>query len=478
MRKGKNTIIINAENFIKGMSISKFLKTGGFSPETGAVNLLGEKGVLHPMGAFTDASTNLTDQIIASCEDPSYLGSNRLFLDDSGSFYTFDGTTLTKQATTSADLFTKGTTDFIPFGAFYYATTKAGLGGDIVRWNKSATLVENWWTSASYLNQPILSTLTAYRPLLVWEKHLWVGDKNKLHRIADDLTVSNGQLTLTATETITALGIDKITGRMLVATNVGANYSAIKEGSTSILIYDGASPLPLKVVPIKGIVLSFKNLGNTTFVFFKDKVGIWTGEGVKFVRKLGVNFDGTQLPYKHNVAAIDNTLYVIEKTKVLAIGEIMPGTITTYYAIENTINSAYFTSIAPIGNQKLAVSFATAKLYTYNTTDVSAYGLPSNNFYSNWYSFEKDIYVRTIKVQYSSNLSLATNYGIPFLNYAKNQSKQFPNVVGKTTGKWEHEINGIDIKTDELQFEYNFYPNSSANVGGIKRIIITYDPAE
>ena len=149
MRKGKNTIIINAENFIKGMSISKFLKTGGFSPETGAVNLLGEKGVLHPMGAFTDASTNLTDQIIASCEDPSYLGSNRLFLDDSGSFYTFDGTTLTKQATTSADPFTKGTTDFIPFGAFYYATTKSGAGGDIVKWNKSAGLVENWLTSAS-----------------------------------------------------------------------------------------------------------------------------------------------------------------------------------------------------------------------------------------------------------------------------------------------------------------------------------------
>ena len=162
-------------------------------------------------------------------------------------------------------------------GNGYYITTSAGANGDVMRWNGTSTLDETWWTST--LGQSALSSTTAWRPLLVYERNLFIGDAYQLHRIDPALTVSNGIVQFEANERISALGVDQGSGRMLVATSAGSNYSATLDKPTKIYIYDGFSNKPSRVVPVSGLVTAFKSVGNTTYVFYGNKLGrIVTGK--------------------------------------------------------------------------------------------------------------------------------------------------------------------------------------------------------
>ncbi|GAH12414.1 unnamed protein product, partial [marine sediment metagenome] len=148
-----------------------------------------------------------------------------------------------------------------------------------------------------------------------------------------------GILTLGAvSEMISALGIDQGTGKMLVATNA-TNYSGSKYHTSKVYIYDGFSNKALRVVPVEGLITSFKSVGNTTFVFYGNKLGYWTGSGIEYIRTL--NFDksnGSTLIYPHRACGIDNTLYYVDdigglgpsdtaaiNKQIMAYGEIING---------------------------------------------------------------------------------------------------------------------------------------------------------
>lgn len=478
---GKNVINLDYNDFIRGMSTSDNVPDGGFSNLTDNVNLTYNPGVIYQPAASTDKSTNLTDNIIAACDDPSYLGNDKMFLDDTGAFYIWNGTSLTKKVTASSDKFTQGTTDFTAWyntanGTMYYATTKAGASGDIVRWDGNTTLVETFWSGASYLNQAALSASTAYRPLLVYEANLYIGDANKLHRVDTGLTVSNGIVTFGANEVITALSIDKGSGYMLIATTFGSDYSATKNGSSRLYLYDGYSNKPAKMIPINGVVTAFKNLDDATYIFYGNKLGVFTGNGIKFLRTLGFSLgDSDKLVYPHRTTSIENTLYWAENNKVIAYGEVRGGAGKVFYpAFKNQSTSNAYKTITHIGAGKLGLAYASSQFFTFDTTSVSTPNTAS--IYFNRVNFQRPVYLREMYVEFQDSISNNIDMGSLFI-IGDNQSTytiDLLNNTGSTVYSIRKKIPFNGEKFNSVQPRLNL---DTVNKG-IKRIVISYDVAE
>ena len=92
---GSKNFEIGPNEFLAGATSSASTSDGGFSNETRQVNITAKPGVLYAPGNYTNRSTNLADEIIASCEDNDFVGKNRMFLDASSNLYSYNGTTLT-----------------------------------------------------------------------------------------------------------------------------------------------------------------------------------------------------------------------------------------------------------------------------------------------------------------------------------------------------------------------------------------------
>lgn len=496
---GRGQIEIGARSdglndFLLGLTTGAETNDGGFSPDTTGANLIVKPGILMPPGPITDRSTNLSDEIIASAEDPAYLGDDRVFLDDSGNFYTYDSNTLTKEVTASSDKFTLGTTDFVAWndtsgGLNFYATTSAGANGDIVKWNKSSTLVETWWTGAGTLNQAALSGLTPWRPLLVFEKNLYVGDKNKIHRILPDLTVSNGLVTLDPNESISALGIDNNTGYMLVAVTTGADYSALRNGRSKIYIYDGFSSKAIKAAETNGVITAIISVGSQTYVFYGNKMGIFTGSGIRFLRTLRFSI-GTSgdLIYKHKVCVIDDTLYIAENaaltgsaTTVLAYGPLWSGGPNVFYPVMSPdTSSEKFTMLCSVGENQLGFSYSSAQFYTHNITSVASVIAGGQAFRSKWYRFPRPVHLKEIRVDFETPIAAGsdnmgtvqieddTNTTTSIKTIAQDTALTLPYVVTPVIGK----------KVNAFRLKWTNSPATLSKIYGVRKFTVYYDGAE
>lgn len=493
---GKNVLTYNYNDLARGLSTSDDLPDGGFSPFTHGANLTKGPGLLYPPMQPVDASTNLgtLHEIIASCEDPSTNLYNRVFLASDratnlGTFYTLSGSNvLTARVSTTARTFYKGTSDFLPWydtanGLNYYATTaNDGTGaGNIVKWNGATTKDETWWSVT--LGQGTLPD-TPWRPMLVYEKELFLGNGNKLHRISTGLVVSNAILELAVGDKITALGIDKGTGYMLIATTTGNNASATRNTTSKILLYDGYSNKVTRLAPIEGVVTAFKTLDDATYVFYNNKIGVFTGSGVRFLRKMSFNIGNSiDLINPHMVTAIDNTMYISEGLKVLAYGELRGNSPKVFhYVWKNTLNG--FTqnySISNVGEGKIALAFmntalTATKLYTLdlvNTTNTTGGG-----FYFNWKDMERPIFLREVFVDFFETVPNGTTIGSIVIpnEFGEDNTITITNNTGATKKSFKFVVNS-SIKYRAIRPILGWDSSETATYG-IKKIVLTYDVAE
>ena len=488
---GSKNFSIGANEFLSGVTSGANTNDGGLSNETRAINITSVPGTIYAPANEVDESTNLADEIIASCEDifgglPSY---RRMMLDDTGNFYFFSGTTLTKKATASADLFTQGTTDFVGWystsGTRYYATTKSGANGDIVEWDRNVELDEDWWTTLDGGQSDLLAT-TPWRPMLVYESNLYVGDGNLLHRIAPDLTVSNSILSLAYGENISALGIDQSTGKMLIATNKGLNSSGTENQIVRIYIYDGYSNKPMRVIPSSGLVTAFKSVGNTTFVFYGNKLGYWTGSGIEYLRTLNFSKgDSDYLVYPHRTTSIDNTLYWVDTAisgtykahcMVMAYGETVNNVNAFYpvlYPAAAAVGSKDITCLAATSSTKLGFSYETSKFYTFDTTSVATNGW--GVFYTKRYNFPTEVTFNGVIVEFDKVMPINGSSAAVQIIDSKNNTTTLPSMTpGTRTDMYEFTSNYPTIETRSIQLRVTM----SDKVNGIRRITVFYTPKE
>lgn len=411
MALGKKLFIWDAKDMIRGMSTSDDLADGGFSSTTDAVQLTNTPGVMYSPASPTDKSTGLTGEIIASCEDPA-ASAARLYVstdsDQDGRFYSIDSTgTLTARGSEdTGGNYISGSCDMIPYKGEVYVTNSVY----IVRWVQPATFTTNF--------MPFNDT-SAPHPAIVFEDNAYYADGNELHRQTAAGSAPNPAaaiLTLPSSYVITALGIDPGTGRMLIATVDQYNISDTQATQARVHYYDGFSNKVLKTVPVDSMVTAFPFTEGQLYAAMGTTLGYWNGAGVTFLRKFSVNADNAQLLYKHRFTGIKETLYFVERTKIIAHGPIQQGGSKVFYpAFKNQVNSNVFSNIAFIGSgatntgQFLSMAFATAKFYTWDSTSVATSN--SQDFYSNDYEFDDEVWIRRIRIIYKNKVSNGTDPG-------------------------------------------------------------------
>lgn len=405
MALGKKLFQWNYTDIVKGMSSSDGISDGGFSPNTDAVNIITQSGLIYQPSVPTDASTNLAGQMIASCEDPSGNYA-RLYVaavtsSQDGNFYSLStGNVLTARGSsdTSHD-YIQGKTDMIAYAGEAYITNASTL----VRWSSigSSNTFDTGFAS--------FSSALAPHPALVYNNFAYYGDGNLLLR-QDGAGVSPVTiLTLAPGVVIVALGIDPGSGLILISLIGQINLSDTINSGASVAFYDGFSAEVSRYVQVDGMITAFPSTEGAMYAAYGQNLGLWNGSGITFLRKMNVDFDNTQLMYKHHFTSIDSTLYVIEKYKVIAYGPVrQKGPNVFYSALANTPSGTptNLTNIANIGQNQVSISYFTSKFAIWATQDI-VNNPGTMTLYTNSYDFDDEVWIRRIRVIFAT--SVGTN---------------------------------------------------------------------
>lgn len=392
---GKYQIQLGADQFISGMSSSDFATDGALGTSSAGLNPFVTPGVIRALATSTDLSSNVIGNIIASSEDSQSISAyNRTFIDASGNYYTYNGSSVTKTntATTNAAFYITAKTDMVSFAGNTYVTTG---NGDIDRWLTSGpTLTNSWWVGTK--SQASMNSLVPH-PMVAYQGNLYIADANKLNTIASDSsTIALGVLTLNSNEIIYALGIDPGTGLMMISVQTTVNISDTLTSKFFVYLYDGISAKATRKIIVDDLVTAFFNMEGTVYVGMGLTIGEWNGSGVTFLRKLqNTTANFADMPYKHHFTGVRNILHVIDGQSVLSYGASVPGKKGFYYTATNPSGSGHLSAIFGLGSGVIAIAYATNKLASFDFTSTAA---GSATLYFNNIYFPRPIMVRRMRM--------------------------------------------------------------------------------
>lgn len=492
---GTKTFEINSSDFIRGISSSNEIEDGGLSPETEGINLTKTPGLLYFQAATSDNTGSLENDLIASCEDgtPGTGGVNQILVDDgaggaNAKYWSWNGSSLSNLATDASTPnggYSKGTTQMISFGI---TSSRANIFTTNGQYITRLQLATNTLTTnfKQFTYNASTTALVAPHPCIVYENNAYYGDGNILLRQTDPTSATMSTvLTLREGQIIISLGIDPGTGRMLISTVEGLNMSNTRDRLSKVLYYDGFSEKPLKSIIVDDMVTAFFPVGATMYIGYGQKLGVWNGAGIQFLRKLNVSLVSTKLPYRDNFTNIDSTLYVIEANKLLAYGPTIAGASNCfYYALvqkdPNDLAAADLTCVFNSGSGILGFgwvdSSAAEKFSTLDTTAVNSVAYSGSvSIYTNKYTFERPITFNQIVVMYGADVP-TSNSGVDLYVIDENGvSTQIAVGVQNTQSNMRSmTFPWPNITTRTLQFRY-LMAYASGNQTPIERFIVHYN---
>lgn len=474
---GKKQLEISASQFVAGMATTDYTQDGGFGNSSVNINLLTTPGVVRPMAAEVNVSTNVTENMVASAEDSqTVVVYDRLFIGDAAGFYTLTGTTLTKRST-GAKSYVLATTDMVAFAGNTYVTSTT----DVAKWNTgSLTLTESYWVTTSG-KTPL--TASNRHPMLTFENFLWIADGNLLHNIDSSGTISTSVLVLNPNDFIEALSIDPATGLMLISVNTLVNASDALNGKSIVYLYDGYSPKPRRKVFVDDMITAFYPLGGQVYVGYGTRLGFWNGNGVTFLRSLeNVTYTVQFLAYKHHFSNIGNTLLVANNKNVLAYGEISQGAQKVFWYPYQQVNSSDgINLLCNVGNTRLYIARVAGSAAAYlSYIDFTATTAPGSgaNFFSNNINFPRPMQIARIRV---ITTGITTTGGLGGVSWFDENSIQHFNTPTQF----------VVLSTNSPQYTFDFEYGESAVAQtvqfkqlwenqnyGLVRIIIYYNQYE
>lgn len=451
------TLEIRGKEFITGESQSDFISDKGFSPDSYGLNLIKSRGVLYFSETDTDrGGATLTGNIIASAYDKNFLGNDAYFVDDEGAFYTLNGATFTKRQTVTADTFTLGTTDMLQFLGVTYATTATRViqltGSDL------SGVDSSWWTGLT----------TSYRhPLERVENTMYIGDVNLIHTW-NGTTSTSAAITLPSDVNITSLRKHPDGVHLIAFCGLTANFSHTKGQGGRIYIIDTAIKDWVREIEIESQVEGSRLVGGIVYVTFGSKVGYFTGDGIKFLKKLQTS----ATTYSQSISNIEDILVVRDGLNVLAFGDLGAGNVW-WNMYRNTTNTASITVLAYKGDNVMCFCFSDLAAGGYlKEVDYDNAGIVGS-FFSNRYSFGREVSIRRIEIFHDiSAVAGTTQFNL--------NERTFEDVVqliktlaynSQSVSKSRIECN---IRTDIFQF--NIVPSNDDT--GYKLIRIYYEPIE
>ena len=471
---GKNQIVIDSTEFLKGMTTTVDTQDGGFSPETVLCNLIAEPGVINAQtdAADGDSDVVLTGEIIASCPDPAVADTNyRIVVTDDAKYYAYNGTKLGAVIDTDATagvVYSEGVTDMITFNGKVYTTND----DYVTELTLPATLNKTYHAFASG---------AVLHPAVVFENNAYYGDGNLLKRQTPTTTPAT-ILTLATGHYISALGIDPGTGKMLIATTEVLNWTNVLPKVNKIMWYDGYSNKVIKSIIVEDLVTAFYHVAGIVYVGYGQNLGYLTGSGITFLRKLtNVTLVKAELPYKHHFANLGRTLCVVNGREVLAFGEIEPGRKIFHNIWYNSLDTNKIRAIFDAGQHKLGISKDTTKFYTYDITDLTPVVSGGVYFYSKRYEFPRPVFIRRVRVFFKTAIAAAATAGICAVSIVDDTGTTTS--LGAISSDADNAQKVVEtpvsnFKTSSLQIRHTMAPATSTLIHGVLKFIIYYDVAE
>lgn len=451
---------IKAKHFLAGESLNEWDDNGGFSPESIGLNLLYKRGNLYFAPTPTDrGGATLTGNIIASCFDPASLGNDAYHLDDEGAFYTLNGPTLTKRQTSTADTFTLGTTEMMPFQGAILATSQTRV---MLLGNNFATIDSSWWTGL---------TSACRHPIERVEDKAYIGNLNVIE-IYDGTNTSGtgaGNITLPTNVNITSLRRHPDGKNLIAFAGQTIDFSHTRPNAGYIYLVDTNLKTWTREIAIEAQVEGSRLVGGVVFVTYGNKVGYFTGSGIKFLKKL----ETSTTTYSHNISNIEDIFLVRDGLNIKAYGDLGRGKIW-WNLIKNQTNAQNINNIQYKGSSIVLMAFSDGAgagyLQELDLTTVGQFG----NLYSNKYEFGKRVMIRKIVILHTTTNAAGVSR---FLIQAPNQDDNTSNIlvdktytnqaVYRTIVECQHECEVLQL--------YMFLSN---DVLGFKYIRFYYEPIE
>lgn len=474
---GKNQIQIAGNQFAQGLATSDFLGDGGIGMLSQNINPLVNPGSLYATGLVS--KSGVTNSLVATSEDYENQSQTNRWLIDSNAgtpYYVDSSNTIHTTSTGGTGTYTLGISDAIPFkynpdgamGLFMTSTNDI----DVIRSTLgSLTAKPNYWTAASGLNQSALTTGVPH-PLIVFEQSLWVGDGNKLHSITAGAVVDAVSLTLPLGEEIMCLGIDPVTGLMMIGVR---NVSTSSPPSTDvpaknyIYLFDGFSSKARRKIPVWGTPFSFTGVAGDVFVGMDNAIGQWNGNGVTFKRRLGA----TSIPHKHRVCTVGNFLIVADGLNLLAFGDIQNEKRVWFPLFKNNATSDSINVVWQQSRGVIGFSYASSTVKFIDLFD-TALGAGSGIFYTNNINFERPVDIRRIRVFTTGITTTAGIGGVSIID--ENQITTSPTVSTFVVASGTRYVFDFDFnyKLQIMQPKVTI----DTQVFGITKVIIYYDVVE
>ncbi len=370
------------KEIVLGESKSEWIGDGGFSPDSYGLNLLKKRGALYFIDGGTErggAGVTLTGNIICAAYDKNLLGNDLYYLDDEGAFYTYNGTTLTKRQTVTADTFQLGTSDMLQFLGSTYATSQTRI---VKLDNSNLTTVDSsWWTGLT----------TSYRhPLERVEDKLYIGDVNLVHTW-DGTTSTSAAITLPTDVNITSLRKHPDGRTLLAFCGLTANFSHTLGLGGRVYYIDIVTKRWTREVDLDVQVEGSRVVGGVIYVTYGKNIGYFDGNGVIFLKKLSTS----ATTYSHNLIAFEDILVTRDGTYVLMFGDLGAGRVwwRCFSSGTQAVNN-----VAYKGNNVLMVAYSdggsAGLLYEVDFANIGITGV----LYSNRYIFEQEVKISRIKV--------------------------------------------------------------------------------
>jgi len=486
-------LVLTAKDFARGMSTDKYSADGFFSNEMYAgINLTYKPGTIYGQPQATDLSPSSSGIWAATCKgggSSSGLGyQNNYGVTESNKFYTYNGSAWTLGATGGgAKQYIGAKTDMVFYKENLFITSDVDITLATLSSYVISAINESWWVSTK--GKASLSNIFPH-PMVIFEDILWIADGPYLHKW-DGTTATAQAFTLTDDQNITALAVDPSSGRMMIATTQGANASGTLPRMNKISFWDGTSSKVLRAVPVEGMVTAFQPVGGTMYVAYGRNIGYWNGSGISWLRTLSkiTSYSAFKLPYKHRMTSIENTLYVVDGSQILAYESVLAGYPKIFYYVYGAINGTppilTLTTIQDFGEGYLGISHQDASGANYFMkfpTRSMTVGSSTDAFQSiltNFFVFKKKVRIKMIKLFFADYIEANKSpWGITVYGTDNQNPVVFSRPYTASAG---YELEYIPRQNTMKELEDFFlylYDGDSSYTSGIRKISIYYDYVE
>jgi len=447
-------ITIDKRNFIKGQSTADTLSDGGFSNDS-TVEVLRNGSTFAYLNwgrTKTESSTNIASYIAASA-----FGNNlrRYSIDETGKLYETNVTsyTHTLKYTESVKAYDTTSSSIISYKNKLYITSTT----DIYRENYTfSENDDNWWTGT--LGKTALTTAVPHI-LFEFNDLLYVTNGNKVWSTDGTVGYTTGSNTLTLTDDwIIYKAYTSGTDIYLFAVFKSLNTSYNKPNK--IFVWDGYSEswtreIVLSTDMIRGITMT------STGIYFSDGNYLYKFDGYNYSivpTNLGEGGVKTMVSNKNDIFYVGGTSIYKYNTTYGATCKI--ATFATYEPV--FIFNDYQDEVTCFTRDQ-AVSKG---VYYYLTNN-----LDTTSFYSNYYDFERPVYLRKIEIVFSAATVTNTSYTARIRNELDSSIQEISITdvgIQKFTKLINHHLDS---------FRLHITSNHASNKP-IKWIKIYYDPSE